>query len=106
MSEFIINATDENFASEVLESDIPVLVDFWAEWCAPCRMVAPFLDQIAQENQGKVKVVKCNVDDCARTAGEYEVASIPTFILFKQGAPVKRQTGALPLAQLKQFIEG
>ncbi|MGL4562973.1 MAG: thioredoxin [Brevinema sp.] len=106
MSEFIVKGTDQNFTSEVLESNIPVLVDFWAEWCGPCRMIAPFLEQIAKEYEGKIKVVKCNVDDCPQAAGQFEVASIPTLILFKAGVSVKRQSGALPLAQLKQFIEG
>lgn len=101
----VITGSDANFEVEVLQSEIPVLVDFWAEWCGPCRMIGPFIEQIAEESAGKVKVVKCNVDECPQIAQKYQITSIPTLILFKDGAPNKTQTGAVPLAQLKAFIQ-
>lgn len=100
----IINVTSGDFDSKVLQSDKPVLVDFWAEWCGPCRMVAPTLDEIADENQ-KVQIVKVNVDHEQDLAHRYQVSSIPTFILFKDGEVADRMMGAMPKASFESFIE-
>jgi thioredoxin 1 len=89
-----VTATDANFADTVLTSATPVLVDFWAEWCGPCRMVAPVLDEIAKEKAGSLTVAKVDVDANPGTARDYQVVSIPTLILFKGGQPVKRIVGA------------
>ena len=89
-----INVTDANFEQEVLRSDAPVLVDFWAEWCMPCKMIAPAVDEISSENSGKLKVCKLNVDDNPDSTLKYEVRSIPTFIVFKEGKEVNRSSGA------------
>ncbi|MEX1178413.1 MAG: thioredoxin [Nitriliruptor sp.] len=86
--------TDAEWTSEVLESDKPVLIDFWAEWCGPCRMVGPIVDEIADENGDKLKVLKLNVDENPNTAREYGVMSIPTLLVFKDGQPEKRIVGA------------
>ena len=99
MAEIII--TDENFEQEVLKADMPVLVDFWAGWCGPCKMLAPIIEQIAAEQEGKIKVCKANVDDCMDTAAEYNVASIPTVLLFKNGEEADRSVGFKP----KEAIE-
>ncbi|MCF7929678.1 MAG: thioredoxin [Spirochaetales bacterium] len=90
-----VTLTNDNFKSEVLESDIPVLVDFWAEWCMPCKMISPMLEQIADEHQGKVKVGKLNVDEEADLAAEYNILNIPTVMLFKDGKKVAEQVGAV-----------
>jgi thioredoxin 1 len=103
-SDKIINVTSENFESDVLKSDKPVLVDFWAEWCGPCRMVAPTLDEIADENEA-VRIAKVNVDDQQDLAYRYQVSSIPTFILFKDGQVADRMMGAMPKASFQGFIE-
>lgn len=100
-----IDVTDGNFKNEVLESDIPVLVDFWAPWCGPCRMVGPILDELAKEMDGKVKIAKVNVDENQETASAYGVFSIPTMILIKNGKKVDQLVGALPKTELKSFIE-
>jgi thioredoxin 1 len=81
----IVTLTDENFAKEVLQSTTPVLVDFWAEWCGPCKMIAPVLDELAQEYDGKVRIGKVNIDDHQGIAGQYNVRAIPTLLLFKEG---------------------
>jgi thioredoxin 1 len=86
--------TDAEWTNEVLEADTPVLVDFWAEWCGPCRMVGPIVDEIADENGDKIKVLKLNVDENPNTAREYGVMSIPTLLVFKGGQPEKRIVGA------------
>lgn len=88
-----IHITDESFENEVLKSDIPVLVDFWAEWCAPCKMIAPVLEQVAREQAGKLKVAKLDVDAYGMKAMEYGVSGIPTLILFKNGQPQERIVG-------------
>jgi thioredoxin 1 len=92
--------TDAEWATEVLESDTPVLVDFWAEWCGPCRMVGPIVNEIADENGEKLKVLKLNVDENPNTAREYGVMSIPTLLVFKGGQPEKRIVGAKPKSAL------
>jgi len=100
-----IDVSDGNFKSEVLESDIPVLVDFWAPWCGPCQMVGPVLDELDKEMDGKIKIAKLNVDENQETASAYGVLSIPTMILIKNGKKVDQVVGALPKAQLKSFLE-
>jgi thioredoxin 1 len=92
----LIAVTDSNFDEEVLGSELPVLVDFWAEWCAPCRMVAPVIEELAKERQGELKVTKLNVDDNNKTAARYSIMSIPTVILFRGGEAAKQVVGALP----------
>jgi thioredoxin 1 len=94
-----------NFQTEVLQSGNPVLVDFWAPWCGPCRMVAPVVDKIAQAYQGRLKVVKLNTDDSPSIAGKYEVSGIPALILFKSGEPVDRIVGYVPEKQLAAMVE-
>jgi len=96
---------DANFDSEVLKSGIPVLVDFWATWCAPCKAIAPLIDAVAEEYEGKVKVGKVNVDENPATPGSYGVRGIPTVILFKDGKVVDQVVGAVPRAQLDALIK-
>jgi len=101
----ILNVTETNFAQEVLQSDVPVLVDFWAPWCGPCKMVAPVLDELAGEMSGKVRIAKVNVDDNQSLAMQFRISSIPSFVLFKNGQVADRMLGALPKAQFQTFIE-
>ena len=96
--------TDSNFHAEVLEADTPVLVDFWAPWCGPCRVVGPILEEIASEKPD-LKVVKLNTDENPQVAGNFQILSIPTMILFKNGAEAKRITGAYPKRKLEQELE-
>ena len=105
MAGTITEVTDNNFQAEVIESDVPVLVDFWAPWCGPCRMVAPVLEEIAGEKGDALKIVKLNVDDNQQTAMSYEVLSIPTLILFKNGAIAKEVVGAYPKRKLEAELE-
>ena len=104
MAGAIIDVTDANFQAEVLESDKPVLVDFWAPWCGPCRIVAPHLEELNDERED-LRVVKLNVDDNPGVASQYGIMSIPTMILFKNGQVAKQVIGALPKARLQQEIE-
>ncbi len=96
--------TDDTFDEEITGSSEPVLVDFWAEWCGPCKMIAPILDEIAEEQSGKIKIAKLNVDDAPDIARRFEVMSIPTLIVFKDGEPVKRLVGAKGKPQLLEEI--
>jgi thioredoxin 1 len=98
--------TDASFESDVLSADGPVLVDFWAEWCGPCKMIGPALEELSDELGGKVTIAKLNIDENPDAPGKYGVRGIPTMILFKGGAPAATQVGAAPKSKLKAFIEG
>ena len=102
----VSKVSDSNFETEVLKSAEPVVVDFWAEWCGPCRMIAPALEEIAGSMNGKVKIVKLNVDENPATAAKYGIMSIPTLMLFKNGELSSRQVGAAPKQKLEQWING
>ncbi|HUP91271.1 MAG TPA: thioredoxin TrxA [Solimonas sp.] len=104
MSQNISHVTDASFEQDVLKSAEPVLVDFWAEWCGPCRMIAPILEQIAGETQGRLKIAKLNVDENPATPPKYGIRGIPTLILFKNGQIAGTQVGAVHKAQLTAFI--
>ncbi len=105
MCEHIHHVTDANFKSEVLESSVPVLVDYWAEWCGPCKMIAPILEDIAKDYTGKLKVAKLNIDDNQKTPGEFGIRGIPTLMLFKGGNIEATKVGALSKSQLTAFID-
>jgi thioredoxin 1 len=104
MSEKIVTLSDATFDEHVKASDVPVLVDFWAEWCGPCKMIAPVLEEIATEQEGKLVIGKLNIDDNLDVTRRYDVRSIPTLILFKDGEPMARLVGAKPKGQLLQEI--
>jgi thioredoxin 1 len=104
MSENIETLTDATFDEQVKGSDVPVLVDFWAEWCGPCKMISPVLEEIAQEQTGKIRIGKLNIDDNLDVTRRFDVMSIPTLILFKDGEPQVRLIGAKPKAQLIEEI--
>ncbi len=97
--------SDSSFKQDVLESDLPVLVDFWAEWCGPCHMLAPIVEQIAQDYQGRVKVGKLNVDENPQIAAQFGIRGIPTLLLFDKGKPVEQIIGAVPKAQIKTKLD-
>jgi len=105
MSEHIHHVTDATFKAEVLEASQPVLLDFWAEWCGPCKMIAPILDEVAKEYGGKLKVAKINIDENQKTPGEFGVRGIPTLMLFKAGNVEATKVGALSKSQLTAFID-
>lgn len=105
MSEHIHHATDDTFDSEVLQESLPVLVDYWAEWCGPCKMIAPILDDIVGSYAGKLKVVKLNIDDNPETPAKFGIRGIPTLMLFKGGNVEATKVGALSRSQLTAFID-
>lgn len=105
MSNNISHVTDSNFAAEVLEAKTPVLVDYWAEWCGPCKMIAPILDQIADEYAGKLKIAKLNIDDNPATPPKYGIRGIPTLMIFKNGDVEATKVGAVSKSQLTSFID-
>jgi len=105
MSEDVVNVTDKNFEEEILKSDIPAMVDFWASWCAPCRMVSPIIEELAKEYKGRLKVAKINVDDNVNTPAQYGVRGIPALLLFKNGELVDQVVGAVSKSHLIQFVE-
>lgn len=100
----VLHSTDASFEADVLRSSVPVLLDFWAPWCGPCRMVGPILDELAAEFGDKVKIVKINIDENQATPAQYGVRSIPTLLLFNEGRLVATQVGALPKNQLAAFV--
>ena len=105
MSDRIVHVTDDSFESDVLKSNEPVLVDYWAEWCGPCKMIAPVLDEIAEEYVGKVKVAKLNIDENPNTPPRYGIRGIPTLMLFKEGEVEATKVGAVSKSQLTAFID-
>jgi thioredoxin 1 len=105
MAGTVTEVTDSNFQAEVIESDLPVLVDFWAPWCGPCRRVGPVVEEIAKERDGELKVVKMNVDENQNTAVTYNVMSIPTLILFRYGDVAAKVIGAYPKKKLEEQLE-
>ncbi len=107
MSGAVVEVTDETFENEVLKSDLPVMVDMWAPWCGPCRMVSPVIDKLAEENAGKIKACKVNVDENPQTAGKFGITAIPTVLLFKGGKEVqaKRMVGVQPKAAYQSAID-
>jgi thioredoxin 1 len=105
MSEHIVHISDDAFEQEVLQSQTPVLVDYWAEWCGPCKMIAPILDEVAQEYAGRLKVTKLNIDENPQTPPKYGIRGIPTLMLFKNGNVEATKVGALSKSQLTAFID-
>ena len=105
MSEDILHVTDDTFETDVINSSDPVLVDYWAEWCGPCKMIAPILEEIASEYSGKVKIAKLNIDDNPQTPPKYGIRGIPTLMLFKNGEVEATKVGALSKSQLTAFLD-
>lgn len=102
----IVNVTDDSFEDDVLKSDHPVLVDYWAEWCGPCKMIAPVLEEVASEYEGKLTIAKLNIDDNPNTPPKYGIRGIPTLMLFKNGNVEATKVGAVSKSQLTAFIDG
>ena len=105
MSDNIVQLTDASFEADVIKAQGPVLVDFWAEWCDPCKMIAPILHEVADEYAGKLTIAKLNIDQNAETAPKYNIRGIPTLLLFKNGAVAATKVGALSKSQLKDFLD-
>ncbi|HEY6280903.1 MAG TPA: thioredoxin TrxA [Burkholderiales bacterium] len=105
MSSHILHVTDDTFESEVLQAPLPVLVDYWAEWCGPCKTIAPILDEVAQEYAGRLKIAKLNIDENEATPPKYGIRGIPTLMLFKNGNLEATKVGALSKSQLTRFID-
>lgn len=106
MSENIFHVSDSDFGEQVLEADQPVLVDYWAEWCGPCKMIAPMLDELAPSYAGRVKFAKLNIDENPKTPPKYGIRGIPTLMLFKDGHVEATQVGAVSRSQLEAFLDG
>ncbi|MEJ2423744.1 MAG: thioredoxin TrxA [Candidatus Thiodiazotropha sp.] len=105
MSDLIVHITDDSFESDVLQSSLPVLIDYWAEWCGPCKMIAPVLDEIAKEYDGRLKVAKLNIDENPNTPPRFGIRGIPTLMLFKSGEVEATKVGAVSKSQLVAFID-
>ena len=105
MSDKIVHLSDNSFDNDVLKAEGPILVDFWAEWCGPCKMIAPILDEIATEYEGKLTIAKLNIDENPATAPKFGIRGIPTLLLFKNGAVAATKVGALSKTQLKEFLD-
>ncbi|GDX55136.1 thioredoxin [Methylophilaceae bacterium] len=105
MSKNIIHLSDATFETEVLQSSVPVLVDYWAEWCGPCKMIAPILDEISKDYEGKLKIAKLNIDENAQTPAKFGIRGIPTLMIFKNGNVEATKVGALSKSQLTTFID-
>ena len=105
MSDKIVHLSDNSFDTDVLKAEGPILVDFWAEWCGPCKMIAPILDEIATEYEGKLTIAKLNIDENPATAPKFGIHGIPTLLLFKNGAVAATKVGALSKTQLKEFLD-
>ncbi len=104
MSDRIVHTTDADFETDVVNSDMPVLLDFWAEWCGPCKMIAPILDSIADEYEDRLRIVKLNIDENPQTPPKYNIRGIPTLLLFRDGAVAAQQVGAVSKGQLESFL--
>lgn len=102
----VIHTSDGGFENDVLRSEIPVLVDFWADWCGPCKMIAPILEELARSYQGRIRVAKLNVDEHQATAAKFNIRSIPTLLLFKNGALIAQKVGAASHSHLAAFLDG
>jgi thioredoxin 1 len=100
-----LEVTDDSFSNEVLKSELPVLVDFWAEWCGPCKMVSPIVEELSNEYNGKIKVTKLDVDSNPKTAANYGIRGIPTLLMFKDGAAVDQIVGAIPKQQIAERLD-
>ena len=100
-----ITISNDNFTTEVIESEIPVVVDFWAEWCGPCKMIGPILEKLSEDYEGKLKVAKVNVDENGELAQKYSVVSIPMLLLFKNGEVIKQQVGAVPRETIESMFK-
>ena len=105
-SDLIKHVTDDSFSSDVLESDVPVLVDYWAEWCGPCKMIAPILDEVSKDYDGRLQIAKMNVDENRTVPAQLNIRGIPTLMLFKGGVLAATKVGALSKAQLTAFLDG